>query len=110
PHPPHSQAHRDFTAQRLIRDVFAVRECLGNPRAVPDFRCTFLPDMPSSTTPGSSTSISSRQQCRHGPSPKEQRLGLPTFPQSVSRGGKFRGFTVHTFATACQFARRPVRI
>jgi hypothetical protein len=36
--------------------------------------------MPSSTTPGSSTSISSRQQCRHRPSPKEQRLGTPNIP------------------------------
>jgi hypothetical protein len=38
PHPPHSQAHRDFAAQRLIRDAFAVRERLGDPRAVPSFR------------------------------------------------------------------------
>src|SRR5215813_14465932 len=60
PHPSHSQAQHDFTARRLIRAVFAVRERLGDPRAVPGFRCTFRPDMPSSTTPGSSTSISSR--------------------------------------------------
>jgi transposase len=26
PHPPHPRAHRDFTAWRLIRDAFAVRE------------------------------------------------------------------------------------
>ena len=57
PHPPHSQAHRDFTARRLIRDVFAVRERLGDPRVVPSFRCTFLPGMPPSLTPGSSTPI-----------------------------------------------------
>jgi len=31
----HSQAHRDFTASRLIRHAFAVRERLGNPRVVP---------------------------------------------------------------------------
>src|SRR6516225_2325864 len=37
PHPPRSQAHRDFTALRLIRDAFAVRERLGDPRAVPGF-------------------------------------------------------------------------
>ena len=49
PHPPHSQAHRDFAAERLIRDVFAVRERRGDPRVVPSFRCTFLPDMPPST-------------------------------------------------------------
>ena len=54
PHPSHSQAHRDFTARRLIRDAFAVRERLGDPRVVPSFRCTFLPDMPSSPTPGNS--------------------------------------------------------
>jgi hypothetical protein len=53
PHPPHSQAHHDFTARRLIRDVFAVRERLGDPRVVPGFRCSFRPDMPSSLTPGS---------------------------------------------------------
>ena len=54
PHPPHSRAHRDFTAWRLIRDAFAVRERLGDPRVVPGFRCPFRPDMPSSLTPGSS--------------------------------------------------------
>jgi len=54
PHPPHSQAHRDFTARRLIRDAFAVRERLGDPRVVPGFRCPFFPDMPPSMTPGSS--------------------------------------------------------
>src|SRR5262249_19468929 len=38
PHPPHSQAHRDFAAKRLIRNAFAVRERLGDPRVVPGFR------------------------------------------------------------------------
>src|SRR3954462_2899677 len=37
PHPPHSPAHRDFTAGRLIRDAFAVREGRGDPRVVPGF-------------------------------------------------------------------------
>jgi hypothetical protein len=54
PHPSHSRAHRDFTARRLIRDAVAVRDRLGDPRAVPGFRCTFRSDMPPSTTPGSS--------------------------------------------------------
>jgi len=53
PHPPHSRAHRDFAAQRLIRDAFAVRVRLGDPRAVPCFRQSFLLDMSSSETPGS---------------------------------------------------------
>ena len=53
PHPPHSRAHRDFTARRLIRDAFAVRVRLGDPRAVPCFRQSFLLGMSSSKTPGS---------------------------------------------------------
>ena len=57
PHPPHSRAHRDFTAWRLIRDAFAVRERLG---VVPSFRYTFLPDMPPSPTTESPASIFSR--------------------------------------------------
>jgi hypothetical protein len=35
-----------------------VRERRGDPRVVPSFRCTFLPDMPSSLTPGSSVIVS----------------------------------------------------
>jgi hypothetical protein len=54
PHPPHSQAHHDFAARRLIRNAFAVRERLGDPRVVPGFRWPFLPGMPLSMTPGSS--------------------------------------------------------
>src|SRR6476660_9709268 len=38
PSPPHSQAHHDFAARRLIRNAFAVRERLGDPRVVPGFR------------------------------------------------------------------------
>jgi hypothetical protein len=43
PHPPHSQAHRDFVARRLIRDAFAVRERRGDPRVVLGFGSIFLP-------------------------------------------------------------------
>ena len=90
-HPPHSWAHRDFTARRLIRDVFAVRERLSDPRVVPSFRCTFLPDMPPSPTPGSRRHIVQVHDAdmvfangaRHSPIP----------PQSVSRGRSFRGCT-----------------
>ena len=47
---------------RLLHDAFAVRERLGDPRVVPSFRCTFLPDMPSSMPPGrSETALSSSQ-------------------------------------------------
>ena len=94
PHPPHSQAHRDFTARRLIRDAFAVRERLGDPRVVPSFRCSFLPDMPSSPTPGSPTSICSRTSMPTWPSPFDHRLGTPNIPAIRStRGAAFRGFT-----------------
>jgi len=39
---------------RLIRDAFAVRERLSDPQVVPSFRCTFLPGMPPSMSPGRS--------------------------------------------------------
>ncbi len=42
---------------RLIRDAFAVRERLGDPRAVPSFCCTFLPDMPSPMSPERSGTV-----------------------------------------------------
>jgi hypothetical protein len=42
-HPSHSQAHGDFTAPRLLRDAFAARLPLGDPRVVPCLRRAFLP-------------------------------------------------------------------
>src|SRR6516225_5811845 len=81
PHPSPSWAHRDFTARRLIRDAFAVRERLGDPRAVPGFRCSFLPDMPSSMTSGSSIVVSVQNtDGRHWPSPWTKELGTPNSP------------------------------
>src|SRR5215831_10780786 len=53
PHPPHSQAQRNFIALRLICAAFAVRERLGDPRVVPRFTCSILPSMSTSTSPGS---------------------------------------------------------
>src|SRR4029077_5870386 len=85
PHPPHSRAHRDFTVW-LIRDAFAVRERLGDPRVVPSFRCTFFPGMPSPATPGNPNTVSSRQRCRHGLRRESTGSALPMIPQSVSRG------------------------
>jgi hypothetical protein len=111
PHPSHSQAHHNFIARRFICDAFAVRERLGDPRAVPGFHCAFHPDMPSPETPGSSTSNSSRQRCRHRPSPSSDRLGTPKIPAiRFAQGVHFVAYTVHTFATACQVACPPVRI
>jgi len=81
PHPPHSRAHRDFTAERLIRDAFAVRERLGDPRVVPGFRCPFFPDMPPSKTPGSFNIVMVQfLRRRTSPSPRSKRLGTPICP------------------------------
>ena len=111
PHPSHSRAHRDFTAWRLIRDAFAVRERLGDPRVVPGFRCTFRPDMPPSLTPGSSIVVSVQYidvdiGLRHGP----KGSALPMIPQSVSRGARISGLLWFATATACRVAGPPVRI
>jgi hypothetical protein len=108
PHPSPSWAHRDFTARRLIRDAFAVRERLGDPRAVPGFRCSFLPDMPPSMTSGSSIIVSVQNTdvdigLRHGP----KDSALPIVPQSVSRGARFSRLHWFATATACQVAGPP---
>src|SRR6478736_171884 len=111
PHPPHSQAHHDFTARRLIRDAFAVRERLGDPRVVPSFRCTFLPDMPSSLTPGSSIIVTCPvSRCRRGLRRELTGSTLPTLPQSDSRGRPISWLHWFTTATACQIACPPGRI
>ena len=107
PHPPHSQAHRDFTAERLIRDVFAVRERRGDPRVVPSFHCTFLPDMPPSPTSGSPDIASSTSRCRHGLRRGLTGSTLPILPQSVSRGRSLSRLHWFATATACQVARLP---
>src|SRR5215469_12346612 len=84
PHPPHSRAHRDFTAWRLIRDAFAVRERLGDPRVVPGFRCLFFPDMPSSMTPGSSIIVTVQfSDADIGLRRVLSGSALPKFPQSA---------------------------
>jgi len=111
PSAPRSQAHRDFTAQQLIRDAFAVRERLSDPRAVPGFRCAFCAGMPPSSTTGSSTSLSSRTTTSTRPSSRVEQLGTPKTPAiRFTRGDEFRGSLVHTSATACQLARPPERI
>ena len=111
PHPSHSQAHRDFTARRLIRNAFAVRERLGDPQVVPSFRCSFLPDMPSSLTPGSSIIVTCPEfRCRRGLRRELTGSTLPTLPQSDSRGRPISWLHWFTTATACQIACPPGRI
>jgi hypothetical protein len=90
PHPSHSPAHRDFTARRLIRDAFAVRERRGDPRVVPSFRCTVLPDMPSSPTPGSSVIALSNITMTTRSSPHPNRLDTPNTPAiRFTRGSNY---------------------
>ena len=111
PHPPLSQAHRNFAAQRFICGAFAVRERLGDPREVPGFRCTFLPGMPSPETPRSSTSSVPDSDVDIGLRQAWTGSALPISLQSVSRRvNVFGASTVRTFVTACQFARPPARI
>jgi hypothetical protein len=98
PHPPHAQAHRDFTARRLIRDAFAVRERRGDPRVVPSFRCPFRPDMPSSPTPGSSSSLRFQNfAMTTRSSPHPNRLDTPNVPAiRFTRGSNFVASLVRT--------------
>src|SRR5215468_230474 len=87
PHAPHSQAQHNFIALRFICTAFAVRERLGDPRAVPGFCFPFPTDMPPSTTPGSSNIH--KFQSRDVDVGLRQGLSgsaLPNLPQSVSRG------------------------
>ncbi len=80
PYPSHSWAHRIFTAGRLIRDAFAVRERRGDRRVVPGFRYPFCPGIPSSPTPGSSIIVSSSAAMSTRPLPRVDRLGTPKTP------------------------------
>ena len=108
PHPPHSQAHRNFTARRLICDAFAVRERLGDPRVVPSFRCAFLPDMPSSASPGSSTSHRPIPQCRHGL--RHGLTGSTLLPPSDSSGCSLSGLTSSPLLRPVSLLASPCRI
>src|SRR3954447_25066054 len=98
PHPPPLAAHRDFTAGRLIRDAFAVRERRGDPRAVPGFRyhsvLTCRPRRPR----GVRTSHLSSVAMPTRPSPSSERLGTPHTPAiRFTRGSSF----VASLAPAC---------
>ena len=86
PHPPHSQAHRDFTARRLIRDAFA-----GAPRRPASGSGLSL------TVPSWHAALYDLGEfdhrygpvlrCRHGLRRDLSSSALPKFPQSASRGG-----------------------
>ena len=98
PHPSRSRAHHDFTAWRLIRNAFAVRERLGDPRAVPGFRCTFRPGIAVLSDPGE-LSIDNFQHVDVDFGLRRILSGsaLPNIPQSVSRGGRAFGASLVCF-------------
>src|SRR5215210_5879600 len=84
-----SRLHRRAAYTRCLRCAGAPRRpARGSGLSLP-----FRPDMPSSLTPGSSTSHLSSCAMPTRPSPRSERLGTPKIPQSVSRGACFRGFT-----------------
>ena len=80
---------------------------LGDPRVVPCFHCSFLPGMPSSTTPGSSPAT-------YAPTCATDDTGLRLFRTSSALptcshhpfqvGPSISGLHWFTFATACRVA------
>ena len=95
PHPSHSQARSDFAALRLIPNAFAVRERLGDPRVVPNFRLVLFTNMSLSMTPEiqwlhASSSFTIDASLRMD----LKRSAFSTLPQSASRGARFRGFPI----------------
>jgi hypothetical protein len=92
---------------RLIRDAFAVRERLGDPRVVPSFRFPFLPDMPSPRGPRGDRNRTPPVylRFRHWPSPRSVRLGSPVYPAIRFKQGTHFGAYWFAFATACPVAR-----
>src|SRR3954451_11176249 len=95
PHPPHSPAHRDFTAGRLLRDAFAVRERRGDPRVVPGFRYPSVLTCRPLGPRGVRTSHLSSVAMPTRPSPRSERLGTPNIPAiRFTRGSSFEASLV----------------
>ena len=106
PHPPHSQAHPDFTAQRLIPNAFAVHTAPRRPPSGSALSLSFLPNMPPSTTPGRSET-GWFQSCAPDIGLRHVMSGsaLPTILLSASRRADFSELHWFAFAAACQVAR-----
>jgi hypothetical protein len=91
-HPSHSQARSDFAATRLIPNAFAVRERLGDPRVVPNFRLLLYTNMSLSMTPEiqwlhTSSSFTIGTSLRVD----LKRSATSSLPQSASRGARISG-------------------
>jgi hypothetical protein len=88
PRPPHSWARRDFPAEPVIRDAFAVRQRLGDPRVVPRFCCSFLSRHVVLHDPGESVScIYPVPSPTTQPSPILQGLGTLDYPTNPLQVG-----------------------
>jgi hypothetical protein len=87
-----TRGHNATSPHRLICVASAVRERLGHPRAVPVFRCTLRPGMPSPKTPGSSNMDKfQRSHVDIGLRRVLNGSALPKSPQSASRGVSITG-------------------
>jgi len=108
PHPSHSPAHRDFAAWRLIRDAFAVRERLGDPRVVPCFRCcSFSACRPLRPRGVHRLHLPSSFTDDAGLHRASNCSALPTPPPSASSGTSFSRLNRFACATACRVACLP---
>src|SRR6266540_7218704 len=101
-----TRRHTAISPDRLICDAFAVRERLGDPRVVPSFRCPFLLDMSSSTTPGSPSAACAQIFFADdtGLRPVLRNSALPMVPPSASGGRNISGLPGSRFAATCRFA------
>jgi hypothetical protein len=103
PHPPHSSAREDFAALRFIPHAFAVPFGLGDWRVDPCFRCSILPDMPPSTTPGSSSETFAQPISRtlaFAPLARARHSQRPHHP--IQMGPPISGLHWFALAAACQ--------
>ena len=111
PHPPHSQAHPDFTAQRLIRNALAVHTAPRRPPSGSTLSLSFLPNMPPSTTPGRSENrLVPVARSRHRPSPCYERLGSPDYPAIRFTQGRLFGASLVRFCCGLSSRSPPVQI
>ena len=85
--------------------AFAVRERRGDPRVGPSFRCSFLPGMPSSPTPGSSITSVPEQPMSRWPSPEFQPARHPPKPPAIRFTRAW-----HPEASVVRTLLRPVRL
>jgi hypothetical protein len=92
PHPSHSQARSDFAAVRLIPSAFAVRERLGDPRVVPNFRLLLSTNMSLSMTPEVQGLLMSSSFTLDASLRVDlKRSASSSLPQSASRGARISG-------------------